>query len=101
MFGYSWLGLNFHFVRTWQPASVSSTACMGLWNTAAPCEWGTTLHTSKSALLRGKRNSTTRTCQVRVPLSSALDSLFCPFMKAECFAAEASFHLRFSVSGDV
>lgn len=66
------LGPNFHFVRTWQPASVSSTVCMGLWNTAAPCEWGTTLHTSKSALLRGKQNSTTRTCQVRVPRSSAL-----------------------------
>lgn len=66
------VGPNFHFVRTWQLASVSSTVCMGLWNTAAPCEWGTTLHTSKSALLRGEQNSTTRTCQVRLLLSSAL-----------------------------
>lgn len=45
---------------------MSSTACMGSWNTAAPCGVATTLPMSRSVPPKGGRISTTRTCQVRV-----------------------------------
>lgn len=57
------------FVRT--PVSVSSTACMVLWSTVALCGGATTPHMSKCVPHRGKQNSTTRTCQVRLRFSGA------------------------------